>query len=104
MQGEGGKARPPFRPPARPEKRNLPGKGHERWVQREREEEVAGGHGGHGQDGDEVGDAPVVRDEGCDGQDDDADDEEQRKGHGELELLANSSVSKYSCYGSEGSN
>ena len=64
----------------------LPREGHQRWVKGQRQEEVAGRHRGHGKDGHEVGDAPVVGDEWGHGEDDHASDEDESKGHGEFEL------------------
>lgn len=47
---------------------------------------MTGGDGGHWQDGDKVGDAPVVWNKGSNGQDDHAGDGDEREKHGEFEL------------------
>lgn len=65
---------------------SLPGEGHEGGVESQWQEEVASGHSSHGQNGDKVGDAPVVWNERRDGKDDHAGNEEQSKEHREFEL------------------
>lgn len=46
------------------------------------------GDGGHGEDGNEIGDAPPDRDKGSDGHNDHANDEDDGEEHGEFELLS----------------
>lgn len=74
--------------------RSLPREGHEAWVQGDGKQQVTGGNGGHGQDGHKVGDAPIVRNKGRDGENDHANDEDEREDDGDFELfnawLANS--------------
>lgn len=45
------------------------------------------GDGGHGEDGDEIRDAPLEGHEGSDGQDDHANNEDEGEDHGEFELF-----------------
>ena len=54
----------------------LPREGHQRRVEGQRQQQMRGGDGGHGQDGDKVGDVPAVGDEGGDGEDDHAGDKD----------------------------
>lgn len=65
---------------------SLPREGHESRVEHKRQEEMRDGNGGHGEDGDEVGDAPVEGNERRDGEDDHAGDEGEREEHREFEL------------------
>ena len=55
---------------------NLPRERHQRRVQRKRQQQVRRRHCGHGEDGNKVCDAPVVRNERGNGKDDHAGDEE----------------------------
>lgn len=66
----------------------LPREGHQRGVEGHGQQHVRAGNGGHGQDGDKVGDMPAVGDEGGHGEDDHAGDENAGEEHGKFELGA----------------
>ena len=66
---------------------SLPGERHERGVEGQRQQEMRSRNGSHGQDGDEIGNVPAVRDERRSCKNDHANDEGEREDDGEFELL-----------------
>ena len=65
----------------------LPRERHQRWVQHYGQQQMARCYRCHGQDGNEVLDLPVGRDETSRGKDDHAEYAQDGKGHAELEAL-----------------